>query len=368
MASVTTNQRFGVNSSMAVKVPCRVCSITNITLSGEQTIDGVSVVADDRVLVTGQTDASENGIYDCDTGTWSRAKDWNGSYDIVTGAIVRVTAGTSNSGWWELTTTGTITIGTTSIAFQSLGAISDFSDTTNIANGDGLIGVKRTASNAVATTQHAWHEWQKISAFDFMTSAQIADVIAGTEGEDVTIAITNMFALGQGYHYHFPKGTYSVTDGFNIPSQCIITGDGAKTIIKAASSWAPTPPSITAVTYTPTLSYTPIFYNATSISYVTIRDLYIHGNDEDCYGLWLHENFYTDIDNVIITNTNKRPYTNIRGQVVTHRRCLFYDCNDGLLLTTILSLHLLIVGLRGWLQRGLMIKDNLIHLLKVVLI
>jgi uncharacterized cupin superfamily protein len=119
--TTTTDRRQGVNSSAAVKVPCRVCATTNITLSGTQTIDGVAVVADDRVLLTGQTTASENGIYDADTSTWTRAKDWDGTYDVVTGTLIYVTAGTSNSGWWYVSTTGTITVGTTSVTIAQAG-------------------------------------------------------------------------------------------------------------------------------------------------------------------------------------------------------------------------------------------------------
>ena len=55
-----------------------VCATTaNITLSGTQTIDTISVSADDRVLVKNQTDASENGIYLCKSGSWVRTDDAN---------------------------------------------------------------------------------------------------------------------------------------------------------------------------------------------------------------------------------------------------------------------------------------------------
>jgi hypothetical protein len=45
------------------KLPVRVATTGNITLSGLQTIDGVAVVKGDRVLVKNQITASENGIY-----------------------------------------------------------------------------------------------------------------------------------------------------------------------------------------------------------------------------------------------------------------------------------------------------------------
>ncbi len=49
----------------------------NITLSGTQSIDGVSLVAGDRVLLQNQSTRSQNGIYVVSSGTWSRAGDAN---------------------------------------------------------------------------------------------------------------------------------------------------------------------------------------------------------------------------------------------------------------------------------------------------
>jgi hypothetical protein len=64
-----------VESTLDVKVSCRVATTANITLTGTQTIDGISVVADNRVLVKEQSTGSENGIYLCKAGTWTRATD-----------------------------------------------------------------------------------------------------------------------------------------------------------------------------------------------------------------------------------------------------------------------------------------------------
>ena len=118
MTSVTSDRRQGLNSGAAVKVPCDAATTANITLSGEQTIDGVACVTGDRVLVKDQTDSSENGIYVVDTGTWDRARDWDGSYDIVTGTFMYVTAGSANRGYWYVSTTGTIVVGTTNVTIS----------------------------------------------------------------------------------------------------------------------------------------------------------------------------------------------------------------------------------------------------------
>ena len=118
MASVITDRRQRLNAGAAIKVPCVAATTANITLSGEQTIDGIACVTGDRVLVKNQTDGSENGIYGVDTGTWDRTHDWDGSYDAVTGTLVPVNGGTLNGdSFWKVDTAGTITIGTTSVSF-----------------------------------------------------------------------------------------------------------------------------------------------------------------------------------------------------------------------------------------------------------
>lgn len=95
-------------------------SLTNITLSGPQTIDGVSCVAGDRVLVGGQTDQTKNGIYLVQSGDWIRAPDFDDNADLLFGTIIHVTGGSSNSGLYALTTPNDITLDTDNITFASL--------------------------------------------------------------------------------------------------------------------------------------------------------------------------------------------------------------------------------------------------------
>lgn len=98
--------------------PVLVATTANITLSGAQTVDGISVVASDRVLVKSQSTGSQNGIYVCAAGTWTRATDANQTEEFVTGKFVHVNSGTLHGGqFFSLTTTGTIIVDTTSLAF-----------------------------------------------------------------------------------------------------------------------------------------------------------------------------------------------------------------------------------------------------------
>ena len=108
----------GLVGYSGMKVPVRVATTAAITLSGEQTIDGIACVTNDRVLVKDQASSVANGIYVVDTGAWSRAADCDGSYDLVTGSLVLITAGSTNAvKVFEMTTTGTITIGTTALVW-----------------------------------------------------------------------------------------------------------------------------------------------------------------------------------------------------------------------------------------------------------
>lgn len=105
------------------KHSCRVATTGNITLSGEQTIDGVAVVAGDRVLVRAQTDPLEDQIYICQAGAWEYATDVDTSQKLI-GATVIVVEGTNNakSLWMTDWATDNV-IGTDQVAWYPIGGI-----------------------------------------------------------------------------------------------------------------------------------------------------------------------------------------------------------------------------------------------------
>lgn len=106
----------GLLGSTAIKAPCAVATTAAITLSGEQTIDGVTTSAS-RVLVKNQSSSIDNGIYVSDSGAWSRAVDFDGPRDVVEGTLIKVNGGSVGVGFWYVTTTGTPVPGTDAIAF-----------------------------------------------------------------------------------------------------------------------------------------------------------------------------------------------------------------------------------------------------------
>lgn len=113
---VTTVSSAGANAKSSV----RAATTANITLSAAQTIDGISVVASDRVLVKDQSTGAENGIYLVASGSWTRTTDLDEDADAL-GFWVAVREGTANGAKiFGLTTDGTIVVGTTSMTIAEL--------------------------------------------------------------------------------------------------------------------------------------------------------------------------------------------------------------------------------------------------------
>ena len=115
-----------------IKQSCRVATTANITLSGEQTIDGISVVSGDRVLVKDQSNSANNGIYICSTGEWQRAPDFD-TGTVSSGAFTFIEEGTQyeNNGF-VLSTPDPVTVGTSDLSFVQ------FTGTGEITAGTGL--------------------------------------------------------------------------------------------------------------------------------------------------------------------------------------------------------------------------------------
>ena len=109
-------------AGLSWKDPVRATTTANITLSGAQAIDGVAVIAGDRVLVKDQSTASANGIYVAAAGAWTRAADADVAAEIE-GLAVWVLEGTSNGDKaFVCTTNAPITVDTTGLTFVQFGA------------------------------------------------------------------------------------------------------------------------------------------------------------------------------------------------------------------------------------------------------
>lgn len=130
--AVTKSYVDALAQGLRVREPVRVATTGNITLSGLQTIDGVTLQAGDRVLVWKQTNAAQNGVYVASSGTWTRASDFDEGSEFP-GATVLVKEGETYADTMFVCVNDTEpTLGTTPINFSIL------STPLEIMAGDGL--------------------------------------------------------------------------------------------------------------------------------------------------------------------------------------------------------------------------------------
>lgn len=115
--AATKNYVDNLTQGLDPKQSVRAATTANITLSGAQTIDGVAIVATDRVLVKSQTTTAENGIYIAAAGAWTRAPDMDTWFEVPS-SYVFVEQGTINGDTgWVCTSDPGGTINTTAITW-----------------------------------------------------------------------------------------------------------------------------------------------------------------------------------------------------------------------------------------------------------
>jgi len=123
--AVTKQQLDAAIRGLDWKNSVRAASTTSVTLASPgTTLDGVTLAANDRILLKDQSTASQNGIY-----VWTasgsalvRANDADSNAEVTGGMAVTVTEGTVNGDKsFILTTNDPIVLDTTSLAFSQLG-------------------------------------------------------------------------------------------------------------------------------------------------------------------------------------------------------------------------------------------------------
>lgn len=131
---VTKQYVDSIVSGLLPQTPVVAATTAPVVLAGVQTIDGVSVIAGDRVLVKDQASLIQNGIYVAAVGAWSRAPDFDGapSGEVVSGMSYSVAGGTVNGGdRFSLTTPNPVVVGVSNITFT---LVIDYIAYTNIGN------------------------------------------------------------------------------------------------------------------------------------------------------------------------------------------------------------------------------------------
>lgn len=181
--SQLSNAAAGIDSKPSV----RVVSNSNITLSGTQTIDGIAVIAGDRVLVRGQTTASTNGVYVVAAGAWTRAVDADATGEMTPGAFWFVEEGTTyGKSQWRIENTGSIVLGTTSITVNQFGAATSYTEGNGINITGSVIEAQIVASGGLVNSASGL-------AID---TAIVARKVSGSIGNGSNASLTFTHNLG----------------------------------------------------------------------------------------------------------------------------------------------------------------------------
>lgn len=128
------------------KAEVKVATTVNIILSGTQTIDGVSVLVGDRVLVKNQSTGSQNGIYVASATAWSRATDSDSAVEL-SGSYCFVSQGSTqvDSGWYM--NTDNITLDSTSLTWIQFTGSGAYTPISHVGSTGASHGVATTSVN-----------------------------------------------------------------------------------------------------------------------------------------------------------------------------------------------------------------------------
>jgi hypothetical protein len=184
------------------KASCVAATTANITLSGPQTIDGVSVIAGDRVLVKNQTTPAQNGIYVAAASTWSRAADMD-AWAEVPNAFTFVEGGTTQSDTgFVCTANAGGTIGTTAITFVQFSGAGTYTAGTGLTLTGGAFSITNTA-----VTGGSYGSASSVGTFTVNAQGQL------TAAASTAIAIANTQVSGLGTMSTQAASNVAITGG-----------------------------------------------------------------------------------------------------------------------------------------------------------
>ena len=181
-----------VKTGLDVKDSVVAASTGNGTLSSAytngDTLDGVTLATNDRILLKDQSTGAENGIYTVNSsGAPTRATDFDANAEVTSGAFTFVTEGTANGdSGFVLTTNDDITVGSTAMTWAQ------FSGAGQITAGVGLAKSGNTLSVGVDDSSIEINSDALRVKAAGVTNAMLAGSI------DLTSKVTGTLPIGNG--------------------------------------------------------------------------------------------------------------------------------------------------------------------------
>lgn len=218
-----TNKQYvdNVARGLSWKAPVRVATTANGTLAtayeNGDSVDGVTLVTGDRILLKNQTTGAENGIYTVNaSGAPTRATDADGGTELAPGTAVSVTEGTANADKvFMIISDAAITIGTTSQTWGQLAGgttytggngidvtgsvISAVANTGIVVNGSGIgidtsvvarkfsANIGNGSSTSIAVTHNLGTKDVKVTVRTVADDSHVLADVVSTDNNNVTI-------------------------------------------------------------------------------------------------------------------------------------------------------------------------------------
>lgn len=188
-------------AGLSWKAPVTAASLTNIaSLSGLQTIDGVSLAAGETVLVKNQSTAADNGIYVVSAGAWTRSIGAD-VWDEFIGAITFVVEGTQGGSAWYCTAQPGGTLGVTDLDWENFTVSAIYTAGTGLS----LIGTQFSITNV--GTAGTYGSASQVPVFVTNAQGQVTSVT------NTAIAISNTQVSGLGTMSTQNANSVAITGG-----------------------------------------------------------------------------------------------------------------------------------------------------------
>jgi hypothetical protein len=166
-------------AGLSWKAPVLTATSANITLSGLQTINGVTVVAGDRVLVKNQSTASQNGIYTASATAWTYAVGADDWAEYV-GAIVFIVDGSLTGTAWYCTAQPGGTLGVTAMNWSNFSVASSYTAGTGLT----LTGTQFSITNT------------GVSAATYGSASSVPVIAFNAQGQATSVTNTSIAING----------------------------------------------------------------------------------------------------------------------------------------------------------------------------
>ncbi len=205
-----------VAAGLSPKQSCQVATLTNITLSGLQTIDGYTTLAGDRVIVKNQTNNIQNGIYLAYPSTWIRTADFNTGTN-QTGAYAFVENGSQENTAWICTSAAGV--GSSPVTFvQFAGSGGSYTAGTGLTLTGSVFSLNQATPTALGGVIPDNNNLV-INGSSYLTTAQPITTASTPTFADVTLtANTNQILLGTSNTQTITMATQTASHVMTLPN------------------------------------------------------------------------------------------------------------------------------------------------------